>query len=99
MELDDFYDFMDATKSVVPLESSVGFFSKRPLFVKARYFLYPRPVLDRALHPEYLVVFQDPDVSYRQGQLKEKEAVLVDRVVPFGRFGEDAFIYKRILHD
>lgn len=94
-ELDDFYDFMDAIQTVVPPEGSVGFFSSRPLFVKARYFLFPRPVVDRELHPEYLVVFQDPDLSYRRGQLKEKDVVVVDRVTPFGRFGEDAFIYKR----
>ncbi len=94
-ELDDFYDFMDAIQTVVPPESPVGFFSSRPLFVKARYFLFPRPVADRKFDPEYLVVFQDPDLSYRHGQLTEKDVVVVERVTPFGRFGEDAFIYKR----
>jgi hypothetical protein len=97
-EIDDLYEFIDATKSVVPSESSVGFFSSRPLFYKARYFLFPQPVFDRGLHADYLLVFQDPHVTYRQGQLREKSDVVVDRVTPFGRFGEDAFIYKRT-HD
>jgi hypothetical protein len=55
-------------------------------------------VFDRGLHADYLLVFQDPHVTYRQGQLREKSDVVVDRVTPFGRFGEDAFIYKRT-HD
>jgi hypothetical protein len=95
-ELDDFYDFIDAVQAVVPADSSIGFFSIRPLFVKARYFLFPRPVFDRESDPDYLVVFQDPHITYRGGQLKEKDIVVVDRITPFGRFGEDAFIYKRI---
>ncbi len=97
-ELDDFYDVIDAIQSVVPSENPIGFFSSRPLFVKARYFLFPRQVFDREFHPDYLVVFQDPNITYRRGQLSEKDMVVVDRVTPFGRFGEDAFIYKRI-HD
>jgi hypothetical protein len=94
-EIDDFYDFIDATKSVVPSESSIGFFSSRPLFYKARYLLFPQPVFDRGGLADYLLVFQDPHVTYRQGQLREESDVVADRVTPFGRFGEDAFIYKR----
>ncbi|MEW6682871.1 MAG: hypothetical protein AB1451_08105 [Nitrospirota bacterium] len=95
-ELDDFYEFMDATKSIVPPESSVGFFSSRPFLVRARYFLFPRPVFDREAHTDYLVVFQDPDMQYRDGQLSEKETPVSDQVIPFGRFGEDAFIFKNV---
>jgi hypothetical protein len=94
-ELDDFYEFIDATKGVVPSDGSVGFFSSRPLFVKARYLLFPRPVSNREPHSDYFVVFQDPNITYRNGHLSEKDTLVSDRVIPFGRFGEDAFIFKR----
>jgi hypothetical protein len=93
--LDDLYDFLGSVEKVVPLSSRVGFYSDLPLFVYARYFLYPRRVYERSPGADYIVIYQAPGVSFNDGRLMDKEKIIADRLNPVGRFEKDALILKK----
>lgn len=95
LELDDLYDFLELVAQAVPLSKGIGFYSARPLFPKARYFLFPRRVADRTSNVDFVVVFQDPGVSFQDGKLTEKGKVVGDRLKRIGGFGENAFLLEK----
>lgn len=98
LELDDLYDFLELVAKAVPPSKGIGFYSARPLFIKARYFLFPRRVADRTSNVDFVVVFQDPGVSFQDGKLTEKGKVVGDRLKRIGGFGENAFLLEKT-HD
>jgi hypothetical protein len=95
LELDDFYDFLDFVEKRVPTTQGIGFYSGQPLFVKARYFLLPRRVSERASHLDYIVIFQDPGVAFRDGKLMEGGRVVADGLKMIGGFGMDALLLEK----
>lgn len=98
LELDDLYDFLEFVAKAVPPSKGLGFYSARPLLPKARYFLFPRRVADRTPNVDFIVVFQDPGVSFQDGKLTEKGKVIGDRLKRIGGFGENAFLLGKT-HD
>lgn len=95
LELDDLYDFLELVAQAVPPSKGIGFYSARSLLPKARYFLFPRRVVNRTPDVDFIVVFQDPTVSFQDGKLTEKGKVVGDRLKRVGGFGENVFLLEK----
>lgn len=93
--LDDFFDFLGFVERIVPASKQVGFYSGQFPFVYARYFLFPRRVSERSSQFDYIVIFHDPNITFRDGRLMEGENIIGDQLKLAGRFGEDAFVLER----
>lgn len=97
-ELDDLQDFLDSIDGRLPDGESVAFFSGMPHEIRARYRLYPRRVTERDATAPYVVVFQDPAITFRDGRLFERGIRMQGQFEPFWRFGPSAVVFRRI-HD
>ncbi len=73
----------------------VSFYSGHPLFMYARYFLFPRPVSDRTPQLDYTVVYQAPGVVFQEGKLLDQGRVVGNQLKLISKFGEDALLLER----
>lgn len=95
-ELDDLPDFLDALDRRFPDGAPIAFFSGMPHEYHARYRLYPRRVIMRDADAPYIVVFQDPTITFRNGLLIERGMPLDGRFEPLWRFGPSAVVFQRL---
>lgn len=95
-ELDDLPDFLDAVDRRLPDQAPVAFFSAMPYEFHARYRLYPRVVTARDAVAPFVVVYQDPAMTFRDGKLVENGAPLDGRFEPWWNFGPAGSAFQRL---